>query len=45
MRSNLTMVVLPVLALGATVAGAGTITGTVVYDGKVPTLRPLSVAA
>ena len=45
MRSNLTRVVLPVLALGATVAGAGTITGTVVYEGKVPTLRPLSVAA
>jgi plastocyanin len=38
-------VVLPALALSATAAGAGTITGTVVYEGKVPTLRPLSVAA
>jgi len=37
--------VLPALALSATVAGAGTITGSVVYEGKVPTLRPLSVAA
>jgi plastocyanin len=41
----LTSLALPILALGATVAGAGTITGTVVYEGKVPALRPLSVAA
>jgi len=40
-----TRLVLPALALSATVAGAGTITGSVVYEGKVPTLRPLSVAA
>jgi plastocyanin len=33
------------LALAAAAAGAGTITGTVVYEGKVPNLRPLSVAA
>jgi hypothetical protein len=45
MRRSLTSVVLPALALCATAAGAGTITGAVVYDGKVPTLRPLSVAA
>ena len=45
MSSNLTMVVLPALALAAAGAGAGTITGSVVYEGKVPTLRPLSVAA
>ena len=38
-------------ALGAAVfvaaqaAQAGTITGTAVYDGKVPALKPLSVAA
>ena len=45
MRASLTSLALPILALGATVAGAGTITGTVVYEGKVPALRPLSVAA
>jgi len=45
MRSDLTMVVLPALALSAAGAGAGTITGSVVYEGKVPNLRPLSVAA
>jgi plastocyanin len=45
MRSTLTMTVLPVLALNAAAAGAGTITGNVVYEGKVPNLRPLSVAA
>ncbi len=45
MRRSLTRRVLPALALCATAAEAGTITGTVVYDGKVPTLRPLSVAA
>ncbi len=38
-------------ALGAAVlvaaqaAQAGTITGTVIYDGKVPALKPLAVAA
>lgn len=32
-------------ALGAGVAGAGTVTGTVTYDGKVPALKPLDVAA
>ena len=45
MRSNLTMMVLPALALATAGAGAATITGSVVYEGKVPTLRPLSVAA
>jgi len=45
MRSKLTMMALPALALTAAASGAGTITGTVVYDGKAPTLRPLSVAA
>jgi len=45
MRASLTSLALPILALGATVAGSGTITGTVVYEGKVPALRPLSVAA
>ena len=45
MRSTLTMTVLPVLALNVAAAGAGTITGNVVYEGKVPNLRPLSVAA
>ena len=40
-------VVLTGLTLGlvATAARAGTVTGTVVYEGKVPTLKPLSVAA
>src|SRR5512134_3621152 len=40
-------VLLPGLVLGlvATVGRAGTITGTVVYDGKVPSLKPMSVAA
>jgi plastocyanin len=33
------------LVLAAGAAGAGTVTGTVVYEGKVPNLRPLSVAA
>jgi plastocyanin len=33
------------LFLLATAAGAGTITGNAVYEGKVPNLRPLSVAA
>jgi len=33
------------LALGAQAAGAGTLTGTVSYDGKVPNLKPLDVAA
>jgi plastocyanin len=32
------------LTLGAA-AGAGTVTGTVTYDGKVPNLKPLDVAA
>jgi plastocyanin len=38
---------LGVAALGfvAQVAAAGSVTGTVVYDGKVPNLRPLPVAA
>jgi plastocyanin len=45
MRGSVTRLVLPALALTATAAGAGTITGTVVYEGKVPNLRPLSVAA
>jgi plastocyanin len=47
MKGSLTRVVVPavVLATAASVAGAGTITGTVVYEGKVPNLRPLSVAA
>jgi plastocyanin len=40
-----TRLMLPALALCATAAGAGTITGSVVYEGKVPTLKPLSVAA
>jgi plastocyanin len=46
MRMRVAGVVQPVLALalGAS-AGAGTVTGTVVYEGKVPTLKPLSVAA
>jgi len=34
-----------VVALAAGVAGAGTISGTVTYDGKVPNLKPLDVAA
>jgi plastocyanin len=34
-----------VAALVAGVAGAGTINGTVTYDGKVPNLKPLDVAA
>jgi plastocyanin len=33
------------LCLMGQAAAAGTITGTVVYDGKVPSLKPLSVAA
>jgi len=33
------------LTLGAAGASAGTVTGTVVYEGKVPNLKPLSVAA
>ncbi len=47
MRGSLARVAVPglALALAAAVAGAGTITGTVVYEGKVPNLRPLSVAA
>jgi plastocyanin len=45
MRRSLTRLVLPALALCATAAGAGTITGTVVFEGKVPNLKPLSVAA
>jgi plastocyanin len=47
MKGSLTRVVVPgaVLSFAAAVAGAGTITGTVVYEGKVPNLRPLSVAA
>jgi hypothetical protein len=31
--------------VAAQAAQAGTITGTAVYDGKVPALKPLSVAA
>jgi plastocyanin len=45
MRRSLTRLALPALALCATAAGAGTITGTVVFEGKVPNLKPLSVAA
>jgi plastocyanin len=47
MRGSLASAVAPGLALtlAATIAGAGTITGTVTYEGKVPNLRPLSVAA
>jgi len=47
MRVRVARVVLPGLVLGlvATVGRAGTVTGTVVYDGKVPNLKPLSVAA
>ena len=46
MRGSLARVAIAGLALaGAAVAGAGTVTGTVVYEGKVPNLRPLSVAA
>jgi plastocyanin len=45
MRSSQIMVALPVLALTVASAGAGTITGSVVYEGKVPNLKPLSVAA
>ena len=33
-----------VCAIAAT-AGAGSITGTAVYEGKVPALKPLAVAA
>ena len=45
MRGSLAGVGVAGLALAAAAAGAGTITGTVVYEGKVPNLRPLSVAA
>jgi len=45
MRGSLAGVAVAGLALSAAVAGAGTITGTVVYEGKVPNLQPLSVAA
>ena len=47
MRGTLTRVVLPAAAavLAAAVAGAGTIAGTVVYEGNVPNLKPVSVAA
>ena len=45
MRGSLTGVAVAGLALSAAAAGAGTITGTVVYEGKVPNLKPLAVAA
>jgi plastocyanin len=47
MRVRPARVVLPGLALilGVVPVGAGTISGSVVYEGKVPNLRPLSVAA
>jgi plastocyanin len=47
MSVRVARVVLAGLTLGvlATAARAGTVTGTVVYEGKVPALKPLSVAA
>jgi plastocyanin len=47
MNVRVARVVLAGLTLGllATAARAGTVTGTVVYEGKVPTLKALSVAA
>jgi plastocyanin len=45
MRGSLAGVAVAGLAFWAAAAEAGTITGTVVYEGKVPNLKPLSVAA
>jgi len=47
MRVQVAGVVLPGLALVLVAAGgrAGTVTGTVVYEGKAPVLKPVSVAA
>jgi plastocyanin len=45
MRGSLAGVAVAALAFWAAAAEAGTITGTVVYEGKVPNLKPLSVAA
>ena len=47
MRVHVAGVVLPGLALVLVAAGgrAGTVTGTVVYEGKAPILKPVSVAA
>jgi len=44
-RSTRTLAVASLLAAGAHAAAAGTITGTVTYEGKVPALKPLDVAA
>ena len=44
-RSTRTLALASLLAAGAQAAAAGTITGTVTYDGKVPVLKPLDVAA
>jgi len=44
-RSTRTLALASLLAAGAQAAAAGTITGTVTYDGKVPALKPLDVAA
>jgi plastocyanin len=45
MRGSVAGVAVAALAFWAGAAGAGTITGTVTYEGKVPDLKPLSVAA
>ena len=47
MRVRVARVVLVGLALGLVATGgrAGTVTGTVVYEGKAPSLKPVSVAA
>ncbi len=45
MRGSLAGVAVAGLAFWAAAAGAGTITGMVVYEGKVPNLKPLAVAA
>ena len=44
-RSTRTLALASMLAAGAQAAAAGTITGTVTYEGKVPVLKPLDVAA
>jgi plastocyanin len=45
MRGSLAGVAVAGLVFWAAAAGAGTITGTVTYEGKVPNLKPLAVAA